>query len=67
MSIRAIRKAIQSLRKQIEIHEEKIALERRQTEPDEGVIHHWQQEIEAFTHRLHRLEERLARRRRRGR
>jgi hypothetical protein len=67
MSNRALRRAIQSLRWQIEIHEHKIAQERSKPEPDEGVIYHWNKEIEAFTERLHRLEDRLARRRRRGR
>jgi chromosome segregation ATPase len=67
MSNRAIRRAIQSLREQIEAHEQKIAQEKGRSEPNEGVIHHWEREIETFTIRLHRLEERLARQRRRGR
>ena len=67
MGNRAIRRAIQSLRRQIEAHELKIALEKEKSEPDEGVISHWAREIEAFTIRVRRLEDRLARQRRRGR
>lgn len=67
MGNRAIRKAIQSLRRQIEVHEEKIVQEREKSNANEDIIRHWQKEVEAFTHRLQRLEERLARRRRRGR
>lgn len=50
-----------------ELHEQKIALERLKPEPNEGVIGHWEREIEEFTIRVHRLEDRLAQRRRRGR
>ncbi|MCP4418293.1 MAG: hypothetical protein GY805_16855 [Chloroflexi bacterium] len=67
MGNRAIRKAIQSLRRQIEVHEHKVVQEKSKLEPDEGVIHHWEKEIEAFTIRVRRLEDRLARQRRRGR
>ena len=67
MGNRAIRRAIQSLRRQIEKHEQKIVLEKDKPEPDEGVINHWEREIEAFTIRVRRLEDRLARQRRRGR
>jgi hypothetical protein len=67
MGNRAIRKAIQSLRQQIELHEWKVAQERLKPKPNEGVISHWEREIEGFTIRVHRLEERLAQRRRRGR
>ena len=67
MGNRAIRKAIQSLRRQIELHEQKIAQERLKPKPNEGVIRHWEREIEGFTIRVQRLEERLAQRRRRGR
>ena len=45
----------------------KIQRERMKLEPDEGLIAHWQSEIDAFALRLHRLEDRLARRVRRGR
>ena len=67
MSNRTIRRAIQSLRRQIEAHQQKIGLEEDKPEPDEGVISHWEREIEAFTIRVRRLEDRLARQRRRGR
>jgi hypothetical protein len=67
MSNRAIRKAIQSLRERIFEHDAKIGNERMRDHPDEGLITHWEKEIEAFTARLRRLEERLAQKQRRGR
>ncbi len=67
MGNRQIRLAIQGLRNQIDSHLDKINFERTKPEPNEEVIRHWQQEIDAFTERLERLEARLAARRRRGR
>jgi peptidoglycan hydrolase CwlO-like protein len=67
MGNRQIRLAIQGLRNQIELHLEKIDFEQTKQEPNEELIRHWEQEIEAFTERLERLEARLAARRRRGR
>jgi peptidoglycan hydrolase CwlO-like protein len=67
MGNRAARKSIQSLRQRIIEHYAKIEREQTKPEPDEGLIGHWQSEIEAFTTRLRRLENRLAQRQRRGR
>lgn len=67
MGNRATRKSIQSLRQRIIEHLEKVERERAKPEPDQGLIVHWQSEIEAFTTRLRRLEDRLAQRQRRGR
>lgn len=67
MSNRPIRKAIQSLRRRILEHQDKIEREQAKPKPDHGLIAHWESEIHAFTTRLQRLEARLARRRRRGR
>ncbi|GAB4421998.1 MAG: hypothetical protein Fur0044_19790 [Anaerolineae bacterium] len=67
MGNRAIRKSIQSLRQRIIEHLEKVERERVKPEPDLGLINHWQSEIETFTTRLRRLEDRLAQRQRRGR
>jgi chromosome segregation ATPase len=67
MGKRTIHKAIKGLREQIATHQDKIARERNRPEPNRGSIAHWQQELEAFTIRLRRLEDRLAQRRRRGR
>jgi peptidoglycan hydrolase CwlO-like protein len=59
--------AIQGLRNQIDLHLDKINFEQMKQEPNEELIRDWEQEIEAFTERLERLESRLAARRRRGR
>ncbi len=67
MSNRAIRKAIQSRRAQIAEQEGKIEREQGRLEPNLGLIAHWEIEIQAFTQRMHRLEDRLAQRRQRGR
>ena len=64
MGNRAIRKSIQSLRQRIFEHSEKIEREHAKPEPNQGLIAHWQSEIEAFTIRLRRLENRLAQRQR---
>jgi hypothetical protein len=66
VSNRAIRKAIQSLRARIAEHEQKIERERAKSEPNVGLLTHWEREIQAFTVRLRRLEDRLAQRRQRG-
>ncbi len=67
MGNRATRRTIQSLRRRILEHYEKIERERARPKADYGLIDHWEKEIKAFTIRVRRLEERLARRRRRGR
>lgn len=67
MGKRTIHKAIKGLREQIESHQLKIEREKNHPDPNEGMIAHWQQELQAFTTRLRRLEDRLAQRRRRGR
>jgi uncharacterized coiled-coil protein SlyX len=67
MGNRAIRRAIQSLRKRVAEHWEKIERERGGPNRNETLIHYWEKEIDAFTIRLRRLEDRLAQRQRRGR
>jgi len=67
MGNRPTRRAIQGLRDQIAAHQAKIAEERGRTKPDEGLILHWEKEMQAFSERLERLESRLSRKRRRGR
>jgi predicted FMN-binding regulatory protein PaiB len=66
MSKRQPYKVMRSLHKQIAEHHEKIMQEQGSDNPQVGLIHHWQQEIRAFTIQLERLENRIARRRRRG-
>ncbi len=67
MGNRQVRLAIQGLRYQIDLHQDKIDFERMKSEPNVELIYHWEQEVSAFTKRLERLESRLAVRRRRGR
>lgn len=67
MGNRSIRKAIQGLQRQIRHHLDKIEQEKQRDYPNWDVIAYWESEIETFQTRLHRLEARLARRRRRGR
>ncbi|MBP9503672.1 MAG: hypothetical protein KBF17_16060 [Candidatus Promineofilum sp.] len=67
MGNRQIRLAIQGLRNQIDLHYGKINVEEARPNPNGELIRHWEQEIEAFTERMERLEARLAARRRRGR
>jgi peptidoglycan hydrolase CwlO-like protein len=67
MGNRAIQKTIESLRRVIQEHQAKISLEQAKLQPQTGLIRHWQSEIQAFSVRLYRLEDRLAQRRRRGR
>lgn len=59
MGIRALKKRIESLKKRISEHTDKIIRERANHHPDEGLIHHWEAEIAAFTASVERAEERL--------
>ena len=67
MGNRSVRKSIHSLRQRILEHQQKIESEQAKSLPNQGLIAHWESEIGAFTIRVRRLEDRLARRRRRGR
>ena len=53
------RKAIRSLTKRINEHQEKIRLEQEQEFPDEGLIRHWQAEINAFEKGIRQARKRL--------
>ncbi len=55
MGNRATRRAIQSLRRRILEHYEKIESERVRPKADYGLIDHWEKEIKAFTIRVRRL------------
>ena len=61
------RDKIDGLRQQVIEHMEKIARERQKSQPRERLIRHWETEIAAFSGRINRLEQRLMRKRRRGR
>ncbi len=61
MSKRGFRKQIKSLELRIEEHEDKIRMEEKKTQPDDGKIHHWKAEIEAFRTSLEKATRRLRR------
>lgn len=67
MGNRPLRERIRALDERIREHRAKIAKEQTLPQPDMGLIRHWQREIRAFTVHLQRLEDRMAKRRRRGR
>ncbi len=45
----------------IEEHEDNIRAEKEKSQPDEGKIHHWRAEIEAFRKSLEKVKRRLRR------
>jgi peptidoglycan hydrolase CwlO-like protein len=53
------RKAIRSLTQRIEEHQEKIRLELAKDRPDQGLITHWQKEIQAFEKGIQQAQKRL--------
>jgi len=59
MGNRALQRRIASLRQRIVEHENKIITERKQQRPDEGLIKHWQVEIDAFNISLERALKRI--------
>ena len=61
MSKRGFREQIKSLELRIEEHEDKITTEKGKSQPDEGKIHHWIAEIEAFRKSLEKAKKRLRR------
>lgn len=62
MGNRNIHKTIRSLQERIHDHQAKIASEL----PDSPLVAYWEREIKAWTERVLRLEDRLARRTSRG-
>ncbi len=62
MGNRNIRKAIRNLKKRVREHQTKIAGEPLDSLP----VVHWKREIRAWEKRIQRLEDRLARRVRKG-
>lgn len=59
MGNRALKRRIASLRERVVEHEEKIARELMQSQPDQGLIKHWQVEIDAFHISIERALKRL--------
>jgi predicted nucleic acid-binding Zn-ribbon protein len=62
MGNRNIHKTIRSLQERIREHQTKIA----NHSPDSPLVAYWEREIQAWQERIIRLEDRLARRTRRG-
>jgi hypothetical protein len=54
-------KAIRSLQKRIDEHQEKIALEKLRDFPNLGLIRHWEKEIRAFEKGIQQAKKRLGR------
>ncbi len=47
-----LRKKIESLKRQIEEHIEKIKAEKQKSFPDKGCVVHWEKEIAAFENQI---------------
>lgn len=56
---KALKKRIASLLKRISEHESKLNLERLKETPDDGLIQHWQVEIEAFKANINKAKKRV--------
>jgi uncharacterized coiled-coil DUF342 family protein len=54
-----LRKKIESLRRQIMEHIEKIETERQKSFPNEGCIAHWEKEILAFEKQIEKAVKKL--------
>jgi peptidoglycan hydrolase CwlO-like protein len=54
-------KSVESIRRQIEIHQQKILGEQEKIVPDCNLIGHWQKEILGLKKSLERAEKRLRR------
>ena len=54
-----LKKKIESLKKQIRQHENKIRKERAKNFPDEGMIRHWEVEIASFRTAIEKIMRRL--------
>jgi peptidoglycan hydrolase CwlO-like protein len=61
MGKRNHRKAIHSLTRRIEEHQEKIRLEYEKDLPNQGLIKHWEAEIRAFEKAIKQAQKRLGR------
>ena len=59
MGKRALRKRVESLLKRIEEHQLKIQIEAAKEVVDDGLIRHWQAEIDAFEISVERAKKRL--------
>jgi hypothetical protein len=61
LSKKKFRKSVDSIRRQIEIHYEKISGEQQKSLPDDNLIGYWKKEIAGLQKSLARAEKRLRR------
>ncbi|AMA10539.1 hypothetical protein AWQ23_08620 [Picosynechococcus sp. PCC 73109] len=61
MGKKHFKKAIASLEARIQEHQDKINQELAKDFPDQGLIHHWKKEIQAFQKGIQRALRRLGR------
>jgi hypothetical protein len=61
LSKKKFRKSVESIRRQIEIHHQKIEDERQKLVPDDNLINYWAREILGLGKSLDRAEKRLRR------
>ena len=59
MGSKRLKIKIESLKKQIKQHEDKIRKERTKNSPDEGMIKHWEIEIASFRAGIEKIIRRL--------
>jgi hypothetical protein len=59
LSKKKFRKSVESIRRQIEIHYQKITAEQQKSSPDENLVRYWQKEISGLQKSLARAEKRL--------
>ncbi len=59
MGNKRLKKKIESLKKQIIRHEDKIRKEEMKNSPDEGMINHWEVEIASFKKGIEKIMRRL--------
>jgi hypothetical protein len=61
LSKKKFRKSVESIRRQIEIHYEKVSTEQKKSAPDANLIRYWHKEISGLQKSLARAEKRLRR------
>ncbi|MBI4849715.1 MAG: hypothetical protein HY808_14290 [Nitrospirae bacterium] len=54
-----LRKKIESLRKQVKEHEDKVQAEKQKSFPNDGCVAHWQKEITAFENQIEKAMKKL--------
>jgi peptidoglycan hydrolase CwlO-like protein len=61
LSKKQFRKSVESIRRQIDVHHQKIANEQNKAVPDTNLINYWRKEIAGLEKSLERAEKRLRR------